>query len=109
MTLFFNQHHNSLKHVKIKIVFLTFSLSGEKFTWSSPDAKAQADKTSCKPLQKYENAAMKSILDSTNMQRTSLGAVDNAEVNKYSENSLKKETIDVQKYRRCSLYIESYF
>ena len=53
---------------------------GEKFTWSSPDAKAQADKTSCKPLQKYENAAMKSILDSTNMQRTSLGAVDNAEV-----------------------------
>ena len=58
--------------------FLSFI--GEKFTWSSPDAKAQADKTSCKPLQKYENAAMKSILDSTNMQRTSLGAVDNAEV-----------------------------
>jgi len=55
-------------------------VSGEKFSWTSADAAAQADKTTCKPLQKYENAALKSTENAKDVQRTSLGAVDNAQV-----------------------------
>jgi len=60
-------------HVLVFVV-----IKGEKFNWSSTDLATQAERTTCKPLEKYQNAALKS--DSNDVQRTSLGAVDNAEV-----------------------------
>lgn len=69
------------KSIAILIFTLVIAgVKGEKFNWSSKDVASQAEKTSCKPLQKYENAALKSTTDSKDVQRTSLGAVDNAEV-----------------------------
>lgn len=65
------------------LLFGVFSVTGMKegqeFKWT-PEYAAQASKTSCKPLQKFTESALKNDIKSTSINRTSLGAVDNAQV-----------------------------
>lgn len=61
------------------VIILIFQVKGE-FSWSSPEYAAQASRTTCKPLQKLELATLRTKINSASIKKTSLGAVDNAEV-----------------------------
>jgi len=65
---------------KCKFIISALCILGDDFNWSSPEFASQASHTNCKPLKKHENAAMKANINPNNINRTSLGAVDNAEV-----------------------------